>query len=745
MRFVARIALLALALALLGLALTPKASPAQVAGPCSPDRPVPHWWYFRPEQPCEGDSVTVVFGSCRECVDLTGYSWSRVSGLVIEAGMPVECPAIDMCTFDSLEVPLGRFAAGFHQLPVLVSAAVADSDSVLCTIDHRDTLAFAVGCPPPPPPPPPPDSLLPFVNRILIGAPPPCIECPPVICPFLPIPLRLAGEFPSFCYQFEKLELLPSPIMGPRPEPPVVRLTVSRRACAPCALALEPWSADTLLPGLPWGTYDLMFQLRLVSMCSSFMAETTYFATRRFTVLDSCQVTPPGPCVWADWVHMSGRCDDFIVPGGRAKATMTITSSVPLAGLEGQLSLWPPGLLITNLEPVGPAQGMRIAWQRTQSGAKFLMFAESGAPIGGLRIYEPVLAVSMVKDTDAVLAPVTHLSVAELLGADSLGRAVPECNILTFGFAPVEARICSGPTCDFNLDGRLDVRDLVVMVHCILGTGPCPDTTSAGLDCNGDGRLGVDDVLCCARVILHGGERDTVPGRPEPGVAVELGAPAWSAEGLEVPLALARADRVGAARLVLDYPSDRYEVTGVELVQPASEWLVVHEVVEGKLVVGVIGLGAGAGAGGDEAPTLGLRLRLKAKLGASGGGEVTVVDQQFSGRDGVTLEVPVNGGAVTLPEAGRLGLSGARPNPFAEETRFGLNLERGAEAEVAIYDLSGRRVATLHQGALSAGPHEFRWRGERSDGSRAHAGIYFVQARVGSEKLTRKVVLLRGD
>jgi hypothetical protein len=331
--------------------------------------------------------------------------------------------------------------------------------------------------------------------------------------------------------------------------------------------------------------------------------------------------------------------------------------------------------------------------------------------------------------------------VGNLLGADSLGGAVPQCKIMTL--VVVEARICSGPTCDFNGDGRLDVRDLVVMVHCILGSGPCPDTTRAGLDCNGDGRLGVDDVLCCARVILHGGERDTVPGRPEPGVTVELGVPAWSAEGLEVPFALAGADRVGAARLVLDYPSDRYEVAGVELGQSAPEWLVVHEVVESKVVVGVIGLGAGAG--GDETSTLGLRLRLKAKLGASGGGSVTVVDQQFSGPDGVTLQVPAIGDPVSLPEAGRLGLSAARPNPFADETRFGLNLERGAEAEVGIYDLSGRRVAVLHHGPLGAGPHEFRWRGERSDGSRAHAGIYFVQARVGSEKLTRKVVYLRGD
>jgi hypothetical protein len=741
MRTVARVLFCALALILLGLALTPTVSPAQGTVPCDPSFRVPYWWHLRPPEPCGGDSATLVFGSCKPCVDILGYRKPDLGPLELDVRAQRVCPASLVCFPDTVEVPLGRLVIGRYALHVLVNVSVMNGDSVLCQTTQLDSVAFTIGCPEPPPPPP--DSLLPFVSRIRIGDPALCRECPSVICPFRPIPLHLAGAFPSTCYRFKKLELLPSMILGPRAEPPIVRIVVEVNDCMKwaCADVTVPWWADALLPALPPGPYVLPLQLAIVSMCDSTRVDTMFYASRPFTVGDSCHVIPPGPCVWADWEHKGGRCDDFIGPGGRAKATMTITSSVPLAGLEGQLSLWPQGLLITNLEPVGAAEGMRIAWQRTPDGAKFLMFAERGAPIGGQRITEPVLAVGMVKDTDAVLAPVTHLSVAELLGADSLGRAVPQCKIMTL--VVVEARICSGPTCDFNGDGHLDVRDLVTMVHCILGSGPCPDTTSAGLDCNGDGRLGVDDVLCCARVILHGGERDTVPGRPEPGVTVELGEPAWSADGLHVPFALVRADRVGAARLVLDYPSDRYDVVGVELGQSAPEWLVVHEVVEGKVVVGVIGLGAGAG--GDETPTLALRLRLKAKLGTSGGGSVTVVDQQFSGRDGVTLEVPANTGAVSLPEAGRLGLSAARPNPFADETHFGLNLERGAEAEVGIYDLSGRRVTVLHHGPLGAGPHEFTWRGERSDGARARAGVYFVQARVGSEKLTRKVVFLRGD
>ena len=74
-----------------------------------------------------------------------------------------------------------------------------------------------------------------------------------------------------------------------------------------------------------------------------------------------------------------------------------------------------------------------------------------------------------------------------------------------------------------------------------------------------------------------------------------------------------------------------------------------------------------------------------------------------------------------------------------------MNLDRGADVELAVHDLSGRRVSTLFRGALGAGPHDFTWRGVRSDGSTAANGIYFLQARVGGERLVRKVIFLRGN
>src|SRR5262249_53156728 len=72
----------------------------------------------------------------------------------------------------------------------------------------------------------------------------------------------------------------------------------------------------------------------------------------------------------------------------------------------------------------------------------------------------------------------------------------------------------------------------------------------------------------------------------------------------------------------------------------------------------------------------------------------------------------------------RAGLSASLPNPFQDLTRFGVTIAEPAMAEVAVFDLAGRRVSTIHRGWLAAGTTQLAWDGRRQDGSRAKGGIY---------------------
>jgi len=59
-------------------------------------------------------------------------------------------------------------------------------------------------------------------------------------------------------------------------------------------------------------------------------------------------------------------------------------------------------------------------------------------------------------------------------------------------------------------------------------------------------------------------------------------------------------------------------------------------------------------------------------------------------------------------------------------------------SEVALYDVAGRRVATLHRGALAAGFHRLQW---TDPGARP--GIYFARARLDDAVLKARLVVLR--
>ena len=64
----------------------------------------------------------------------------------------------------------------------------------------------------------------------------------------------------------------------------------------------------------------------------------------------------------------------------------------------------------------------------------------------------------------------------------------------------------------------------------------------------------------------------------------------------------------------------------------------------------------------------------------------------------------------------------ARPNPFNPQTVVEYTLSRALHVDLAIYDVSGRRVRRLEHGEQAAGTHSVVWRGEDDRGRRMPTG-----------------------
>ncbi len=108
----------------------------------------------------------------------------------------------------------------------------------------------------------------------------------------------------------------------------------------------------------------------------------------------------------------------------------------------------------------------------------------------------------------------------------------------------------------------------------------------------------------------------------------------------------------------------------------------------------------------------------------------------------LTAYIPVATDAVeALPE--RFALGANFPNPINPKTTLRFDMPRRAEVELAVYDVAGRRVATLIDGVMDAGHHEVVWEGRDGKGHPVSSGIYFSRLSSEGQLLTRKMLLLK--
>ncbi|MBD3160598.1 MAG: S8 family serine peptidase [Candidatus Eisenbacteria bacterium] len=71
-------------------------------------------------------------------------------------------------------------------------------------------------------------------------------------------------------------------------------------------------------------------------------------------------------------------------------------------------------------------------------------------------------------------------------------------------------------------------------------------------------------------------------------------------------------------------------------------------------------------------------------------------------------------------------LTGA-PNPFRDRARIRFSVPAAGDVRLAVYDATGRRIRTLIDGAVAAGPNQFTWDGRDDTGRPLGSGVYFYR------------------
>ena len=98
---------------------------------------------------------------------------------------------------------------------------------------------------------------------------------------------------------------------------------------------------------------------------------------------------------------------------------------------------------------------------------------------------------------------------------------------------------------------------------------------------------------------------------------------------------------------------------------------------------------------------------------------------------------------VTLDLPAAVRLLGAHPNPFNPGTTVAFELDWPQTVRLDVYDLSGRRIASLAEGPHLAGRHEVRWDGRDARGREVGSGTYVARLQTGRGVQGKKLVLVR--
>lgn len=127
-----------------------------------------------------------------------------------------------------------------------------------------------------------------------------------------------------------------------------------------------------------------------------------------------------------------------------------------------------------------------------------------------------------------------------------------------------------------------------------------------------------------------------------------------------------------------------------------------------------------------------------------------LTDASFTGRALAQTAVTLQSNIITQPDMAATGILGegnivkdftigiAYPNPFNPVCIIPLNLATSANVNATLYDINGRRVNELHNGALMAGSHDLK-----ISGADLSTGIYFVHINVNNVVNVRKIALMK--
>ncbi len=83
------------------------------------------------------------------------------------------------------------------------------------------------------------------------------------------------------------------------------------------------------------------------------------------------------------------------------------------------------------------------------------------------------------------------------------------------------------------------------------------------------------------------------------------------------------------------------------------------------------------------------------------------------------------------------------PNPFNPITGFQIDVPETGFMLVTVFDIHGRKIKTLFEGAIDAGSHHYKWNGKNNVGEGAASGVYILNVHLNGQYRSQKMLLVK--
>ena len=105
--------------------------------------------------------------------------------------------------------------------------------------------------------------------------------------------------------------------------------------------------------------------------------------------------------------------------------------------------------------------------------------------------------------------------------------------------------------------------------------------------------------------------------------------------------------------------------------------------------------------------------------------------------------IPVTASVDEEPIAERFKISQPFPNPFNPYTTIKIRVNQPGDYSLNIFDLNGKMVTGMYNGALDSGEYSLKWDGVNFNGKSVASGVYLLTISDGKMSLRKKLVLMR--